>query len=132
MELSVTQAQGRVSVTILHITGRINMGNAAEIEQKARQIHQDGSRYLVIDLSQVESLTSAGLRAIHVIYKLFRDGELQETNAGAQAAGQVASAQSPQVKLAGPSADIHRVLKIAGFEAFLEIYSTVDEAVVSF
>jgi len=132
METLVTQAQGRVSVTILRITGRINLGNAAEIEQKARQIQQGGSRHLVIDLSQVESLTSAGLRAILIIYKIFRDEMPQETGIGSQEGRQVDTNKSPQVKLAGPSTDIRRVLKIAGFEAFLEVYDTVDEAVASF
>ena len=132
MDIFVSQAQGRVPVTVMHLAGRINLGNASEIEQKAREIYQEGSRYLVIDLSQVESLTSAGLRVLHIIYKLYRDATPAEMGEGALDASDASSIKSPYIKLAGPSTDIRRVLKIAGFELFLEIYDTVDEAVASF
>ena len=132
MEISVSQMQGRVPVIVLHIAGRINLGNASDIEQKARQIHESGTHCLVLDMTQVESLTSAGLRVIHIIYKLFRDTTPPETDKEALDARDASSIKSPYLKLAGPSPDIRRVLKIAGFELFLEIYDTVDEAVASF
>ena len=132
MEISVSQQQGRVPVTVLHIAGRINLGNASEVEQKAREIYQDGSRNMIIDLSEVESLTSAGLRAIHIVYKFFRDAAPPETGNDALEERDPTSIKSPYIKLAGASPDIRRVLKIAGFELFLETYDTVDEAVASF
>ena len=35
-------------------------------------------------------------------------------------------------KLLNPSSDLIRVLKVAGFDSFIEIYEDLDEAVASF
>ena len=70
MELTVTHEQGRVPITILELQGFVNLGSTAVLEDKARQEHAAGMHYLLIDLSGVSSLTSAGLRAIHLINNL--------------------------------------------------------------
>ena len=47
--------------------------SAAVLEEKARQEHASGMHYLLIDLSEVSSMTSVGLRAIRMINNLLSD-----------------------------------------------------------
>ena len=54
-------------VTIFNIEGRIHLGNAAQLREKAQEAYDSGARNLILDLSGVQSLTSEGLRSIHVI-----------------------------------------------------------------
>ena len=61
--IQITQRQGRVPVTIFQLLDRINLGNFAELEKISKGAYDSGTRDLVIDLSQIESLTSIGVRA---------------------------------------------------------------------
>lgn len=121
MEIVVSQAQGRLPLTIMRIVGRINLGNTAELEKRAQELYKGGARHLVIDLAETESLTSAGLRAIITIVKAFDQG-----------LGGVRDVKSPTVKLANPSPQINQVLTVAGFYTFLDIFGTLQEAIDSF
>ena len=70
MDIKITEEQGQVPVTLVEVNGRINLGSAGELEQKAREAHAGGARDLILDLSGAPSVTSAGLSAILAIYKL--------------------------------------------------------------
>lgn len=112
--VKITQAQGRVPVTVFHLQDRINLGNTAEMEKAARESFEGGARDMVIDMTLTPSITSAGIRTLVIIFKMFSaDG-------------------AKHVKLAGLSESIQEVLEIAGITQHVEIYKTADEAVASF
>jgi len=60
MNISISEEQGRIPVTVFHVTGRINLGNADELTRRVQNSYQGGMRDLILDLSGVDSLTSAG------------------------------------------------------------------------
>ncbi|HJS20661.1 MAG TPA: STAS domain-containing protein [Anaerolineales bacterium] len=112
--VQISQAQGRIPVTIFQLQDRVNLGNFAELEKAAQDEHEKGMRDLVIDLSQTPSLTSIGIRALVVIHKMLsEDG-------------------GRHLKLAGPQPGIREVLEISGVTQYVEIYDTVNEAVASY
>jgi hypothetical protein len=125
MELIVSQVQGRVPITVLRIVGRINLGNNIELEKKGEEIFRSGGRFLIIDLSETESLTSAGLRAIINIYRLFGKSPEEGSVQGKKGV-------SEHVKLAKPTAQMRYVLTVAGFQTFLEIHESLEAAIASF
>ena len=130
MNINVSQEQGRVPVTVFHIQGRVNMGNAQELEQAARTAHANGMRDLLLDLSEVVSMTSAGLRAIHILYKLLDDKSADSPERVAGSPGAIS--KSLHLKLLSPPPAIRRVVSIAGFDQFIEIHDTLQEALASF
>ena len=123
MEIKVSQEERRVPVTVFHLEGRINLGNAEELQEKALEAHENGTRSLVLDLAEVPSLTSAGLRAILYIYKLFNTSSEQMTGG---------TGKSHQMKLANPTPYVLQVLTVAGFNRSIEIYDSLQEALDSF
>lgn len=112
--IQVSQAQGRIPVTVFQLQDRVNLGNFAELEQAARDEYDRGMRNLVIDLSQTPSLTSIGVRALVVIHKMLSQD------------------QGGHLKLASPIPPIREMLEIAGITQSIEVYETLDEAVASF
>ena len=68
--VQISQAQGRVPVTIFRLQDRVNLGNFAELEDTAKESYDKGTRDMVMDLGQTVSLTSIGIRAIVIIHKL--------------------------------------------------------------
>jgi len=132
MKIKVSQKMGRVPVTILHIEGRINLGTADNLRQEAQTIFEKGARDLLIDLSEVKSITSEGLRAIHSIYKLYLDKPSPETLNGERLRSEMEPEKASHFKLLNPSSDILRVLKISGFDEFIEIHHNFEDAIASF
>ena len=70
LNINVTQAQGNVPVTVMHLNGHLHGETEGLLLGRARQAVQDGSKHILLDLSGVDVLTSAGLRAIHSIFNL--------------------------------------------------------------
>ena len=126
MEITVSQEQSRVPVTVFRIEGRINLGNADELTKMAEEAYKYGMRNLLIDLTQVNSLTSVGLRSILSILKLFGTGS---GDPGSEAKP---NGKSPHLKILNPSAYILMVLKTAGFDRYIETYDNLQEALASF
>jgi anti-anti-sigma factor len=129
-ELSITtsQVQGEVSVTILHLNGHLHGSTERQLVDRARQAYEDGSKHLLLDLSGLEVLSSAGLRAIHNIFNLLTppaDVEIIHQH-------REEPYKSPYVKLLCPSPDIYYILNITGFLQNLLIYNNMEDAVNSF
>jgi len=128
MQISISQEQGRVPVTVLKLDGLLNMGTAELLEKQGSEAYAAGARYLLIDLSQVSSLTSAGLRSILRITRQFDSGMPGSGPDGLPQAGR----KHACVKLLNPNTQIENVLTIAGFTGFLEIYRDRQAAIDSF
>jgi anti-anti-sigma regulatory factor len=128
LNITASQVQGEVSVTILHLSGHLHGDTEPQLLDRARQAYEDGSKYLLLDLSGVEVLTSAGLRAIHNIFNVFTpqsDVELIHQHGEEPY-------KSPYFKLVCPNPNVYYVLNIAGFLQNILIYNNMDEAVNSF
>ncbi|MGD8404152.1 MAG: STAS domain-containing protein [Anaerolineales bacterium] len=115
--VEVSQTEGSVPVTIFELQDRVNLGNTAELEQAGNDAYDNGTRDLVVDISKVDSFTSAGIRALLVIYKLFAGNE---------------GKNSKHVKLVSPTKYVREVLEVSGIADSIEIYDTLDEAIASF
>jgi anti-anti-sigma regulatory factor len=128
LDITSSQIQGEVSVTILYLKGQLDRNTDDQLLDHARQAHEDGARYILLDLSNVEMLTSSGLYAIHTIFKLFTppgDVEIMHQH-------REEPYKSPYFKLVCPSPQIYYILNITGFLQNLLIYNNLDDALKSF
>ena len=123
MNISISEEQGRIPVTVFHVTGRSNLGNADELTRRVQNSYQGGMRDLILDLSGVDSLTSAGLRAILIIMKLLNTDSRDNPSPGDK---------SQHVKLLSPTEYVLITMKTAGFDRYLDIYESLPEALASF
>lgn len=112
--IQISQSQGQIPVTIFELHGRINLGNYKEIEQAARDAYDRGMRNLVMDFSDVDSLTSIGIRTLVAVHKM------------------LANNKEGKLKLAGVLPAIQNMLEIAGVTKFLEMHETTADAVAAF
>ena len=128
LNITASQIQGDVPVTILHLSGHLHGNTESELLDRARQAQEDGSKYLLLDLSEVQVLTSAGLRAIHNIFNMFTP---QTDRAVIKQHGDEPY-KSPYFKLVCPNPDVYYVLNIAGFLQNILIYNNMEEATNSF
>jgi len=126
-KLKITKTDGEVPV--LHLAGHLDGETENFLVTEATSIFNTGKKNLIIELSKVDIISSAGLRAIHVIYKMFTqhpDIEKWQSEHPGE------TFKSPFMKLAQPSSQVHYVLSMAGYLQNIYIYPTLQEAVNSF
>ena len=128
LKMNVSKIEGEKPVIILQLSGHLHGDTEGQLMDQVRQIHQDGSQHLLLDLSGVEILTSAGLRGIHNIFNLFTP----KTDLALIRQHGEEPYKSPYFKLVCPNPNIYYVLNIAGFLQNIPIYNDVNEAVRSF
>ncbi len=132
MDIEVTQRQGKVPVTVIQVKGNVDASTYEAFQVAGENAFNSGARYVLLDLTEVAYISSAGFRAISQIFKLLR-GQLPVTAQTQMSQGlRDGSYKSPNLKLLGPNSRVLEALKLAGFDTFLEIYTNLDEAITSF
>lgn len=106
--LSISSSQNQKSL-IVTLDGRIDANSAKELEQQCLSWIEEGHHRMVLDLTAVNFISSAGLRAILLIAKKLE-----------QAKG--------EVKLCGLNNTLKDVFDISGFSKLFVIVPTAAEA----
>ena len=136
MNISVSQAPGRVPVTVIKLDGQLDGQNYQQLITKAQELYNAGARDFLLDLSDLTYISSAGLVALHSVALLSRGESLPDTDSGwaayrSMGRSSEAGIQS-HVKLLNPRSEVMSVLDMVGFGNIFQSYTNLDEAVSSF
>jgi anti-sigma B factor antagonist/stage II sporulation protein AA (anti-sigma F factor antagonist) len=105
MEIKIQEENG---VTIIEIEGRMDASNAAIADAEINKALEGGQSRLLFDLTELEYLSSGGLRVILGAAKEMRRRE-----------GKVA--------LAALKEYVYEIFEISGFTAMIPIKDTIEE-----
>ncbi len=129
MEITISHEQGRLPITVLKLTGDLNAATYEQFQSEAKQAIDAGARNLIIDLSGVPYMSSAGMRALNQIFNwLTASSETEAVRKGIVSG----KAKSPHLKLLNPTPHVLQALQTAGFDMFLEIHHSLKDAIASF
>jgi anti-anti-sigma factor len=132
MEISVSKEQGRVSITVLRVKGDINATTSDQLVAQAQKAFDAGARHLLVDMTEVPYMSSAGVRALNTIFNLLRGDGAGESDPEVRKGLSDGTFRSPHLKLLNPTRHVREVLSMTGLDMFLEIHSNLKEAVASF
>jgi len=116
--ISSEQVQADVPVTVFHVYGWLDTQSEEELLAAARTAYEKGARYLLIDMRELETLTTAGMRALQKVYKIFTPKEEQLKVA--------------HLQLCNAPPQIYNVLGITGFLENIHMYESIETALQSF
>ncbi len=116
--ISSEQVQVDVPVTVFHLHGWLDAQSEEELLGAARMAYDSGARYLIIDMRELDTLTSAGMRALQKVYQIFTPKEDHFKVA--------------HLKLCNAPPQIYNVLSITGFLQNMPMYENLDTALQSF
>jgi anti-sigma B factor antagonist len=110
MEISTNEIK---RVTVVAVNGRVDSATAPDLENALKQLVDSNKSQIVLDLTDVDYMSSAGLRAMVSTLKSVKrvNGDL---------------------RLANPSARVSEVLRLAGLTSIFSIYSSQTDALNSF
>ncbi|MDK2954523.1 MAG: hypothetical protein PWQ57_19 [Desulfovibrionales bacterium] len=106
MELAKQQ---KGDVVVVSVTGRMDAVTAPDFENGFSDYMQGGGKKFVVNLAQLEYISSAGLRSILSSAKKLK-------------------ASNGVIAFAGLKGMVKEVFDISGFGSMFDIYSTVEEA----
>lgn len=98
---------------LVQASGRIDSSTAGDFEAALKELAKNGRHHTVVDLSGVEYMSSAGLRAL---VGALRENKRHDGN----------------LLLAAPSQRVREVLTLAGLESVFELYDDVTAAIGSY
>ena len=127
LSISSSQAKGNANVTVFHLSGILDAASEDALYERACQAFDSGVHYLLLDLQGLTHISSAGLRALHNIFKKCTPEEEFEA---ARESGE--PYKSPYFKLAAASSEVYYVLNLAGFLHNIPFYPTIEDALNSF
>jgi anti-anti-sigma regulatory factor len=136
MNITVEQPAAGRPVTLFRLQGDLDGSNYLDLIGKTKDAYQDGAKYLLLDLSEVPYMSSAGLVALHSAVLILRGAQPPDPTAGWSALKSIALEQTtsaqPLVKLLNPQPRVTRTLEMSGMNLFFEIYTDEAAALASF
>jgi anti-anti-sigma factor len=102
----------------MRLKGSVDANTQGTLEAKAKEAIDAGSQRLILDMSGVDYLGSAGMRAIHAISRMLSPDEQ--------------GMRSPYIKVVSPSPAAAKVFKTLGFDSFIDIHDSIDDALAAF
>jgi anti-anti-sigma factor len=118
LKIMSEQRQAAVPVTVFLIRGWLDGQSEGQFLEAARNAYEGGARYLLIDMSDLDTITSAGIRAMQKLYQMYTPKEDQHKVA--------------HLKLCNAPPQIYNVLGITGFLQNIPMYENQDDALESF
>jgi anti-anti-sigma factor len=118
LRISSEEIQAEMPITVFRLRGWLDAQSEEQLLEAARTAHDGGARYLLIDMGDLDTLTSAGMRALQKVYQIFTPKEDQFRIA--------------HLKLCNAPPQIYNILGITGFLQNIPMYESQDAAVQSF
>ncbi len=106
-------------VDVLSISGRMQAPEAAKLQEKINQLFAEGRFRIVLDLANLEYISSPGLRVLIEARKRAREWKLTDFDRG-------------DVRIVHLPPRIKEVFDLTGFTSLFQIYDDTVEAVGSF
>jgi anti-anti-sigma factor len=138
MEIVISKHQGSVPVNIMQIKGALDSRTYEQFINEAQKLFDSGARDLLIDMTGLTFISSAGIAALHRVARLFRVEKSSVTDESWSAMRVVNNTNETgftfqkHVKLLNLSEAIQDVLETVGFKSYFEIFTDEQTAIKAF
>ena len=132
MDISVSNINGTVPVTVLRLNGDFDANSYRDFDQAAQQEIDKGAQNFLVDFSRVPFMSSAGIRSLNALYKQLHAGLSEEEQKAARKGIREGTYAAPYLKLVNPSDKVCDVLKMTGLEMYLGVYDDEAQALAAF
>lgn len=135
MEISVVQASGKVPVSVLMLKGDLDASSYRDLIAEAQKLYDKGARNLILDLTDLVLISSAGIAAFHIVSKIFKGEQASDEDGWGTFKAinrERESGKQVSVKLLNPSENVDSVLDAVGYKKFFDVFTDRDKAIQSF
>jgi hypothetical protein len=129
---------GGSAVTVMRLSGELDASNYRDLIAQVQELYDNGARRLLLDLSDVSFLSSAGLVALHSAVLIMRGQAPPDLDEGWNVfhaiSNDVDSHAQPEdrVRILRPQARVTRALEMSGFSRLIPNFDDEQRAIASF
>ena len=131
MNILFEAAKGSVPVTIARVSGRFDASTADYFNEKVEEQVKAGTTDLLLDLSDVDFISSIGIRSIGGLYDSLHPGTPEEKKAIYEGI-RSGTYKAPHLKLLNPSSRVMDLFKMVSLDMYLEIFTDERKALAAF
>ena len=138
MEIAISKREGTLPVSVMQLRGALDSSTYEQFINEAQALFDSGARDLLIDMTELTFLSSAGIAALHRVSRVFR-GEKHSVTDESWSAMRVVSDPNDagftfqkHIKLLNPGEAIQDVLDTVGFKSYFEIFTDEQTAIAAF
>jgi len=118
LKITTEQMQADVPVTVMRVVGWLDAQSETQLLENAQTEYNGGARFLLIDMTELDTITSAGIRALQKLYLMYTPKEDR--------------LKLSHLKLCSAPPQIYNVLGITGFLHNIPMYANVKDALETF
>src|SRR3990172_3260278 len=123
MNITVETVPARVPVTVVRLAGALDGSNYRDLIARGQALFAEGARALLLDLTELTYISSAGLASLHQLALRFGGAEAPDPEeAGWRALREMSETTAPpsHVQLLNPQPRVNDVLVRSGLKPFFE------------
>jgi anti-anti-sigma factor len=132
MEITTSIVQGKVPVSVIALKGDLDASSAAAFDAAAAKTVADGAKDILIDMSGVPFMSSAGIRSLHALYILLHPSGSEKEKDSVYKGISAGTYSAPHLKLLNPNKKVTEAIKLSGLDMYLKIYTHEKEAIEAF
>jgi anti-anti-sigma regulatory factor len=138
MEMNIEYTRGSTPVTILSLSGELDGSNFKDVISRTSNLYAAGTRKMLLDLSNIRFMSSAGLVALHNVALILRGEKPLDPEGGWNVFHAIAEERDSEpgkdshLKLLNPQERILKTLQKTGMDLVFEIFSDRESALASF
>lgn len=138
MEIVISKREATVAVSVMQVKGALDSHTYEEFLTQAQALFDNGTRDLLINMTELTFLSSAGIAALHRISRVFRGEKRLATDESWSAMRVVSDPNDTgftfqkHIKLLNPNEAIQDVLDTVGFKSYFEIFTDEQTAITAF
>jgi anti-anti-sigma factor len=117
-KITKEQPEGKPNVVVFHLAGWLDAQSEKQLVDAVQKAKDEGASFVLLELREMDTLTSAGIRAMQKSYQILTPRE--------------DAYKVPHLKLCSAPPQIYQVLGITGFLVNVPMYESQADAVDSF
>ncbi len=117
-QMNREETRGKPNIAVFRLSGWLDAQSEGRFVDGIQKAKEDGAEYVLLDLRDVDTITSAGVRALQKAYQILTPRE----QAG----------KFIRLKLCNTPPPVYQVLSITGLLLSVPTYENAEDAVESF
>lgn len=118
LKITPELVQGNENIIVFHLSGWLDALGEGRLVAAVQKAKDEGAKYVLLELSEMDTITSAGIRAMQKAYQILTPKD--------------EAYKIPHLKLCNAPAQVYQVLGITGFLINVPMYESMEDAIDSF
>jgi len=132
MEITSELVNDGQAIQVIHLKGDFDLNGAEQFDAAIGDILSKGPKRIILDLTAVHFLSSAGIRSINELFYSLNPYDKDQFKNEISPGIRSGTYKAPNLKLLNPNSRVESALRMVGLDMYLDIFHDEKEALQAF